>query len=225
MSRISLKDRTSRALLMAAAGQSSRVALAVISLVVLSPHAAAQQVSSGLLPSSLSVISDTALSNATGHVGFNSSAGQGNAQSNATALGFGSGGVIGGADLISEHQVAVATNGVRGNEDVVIRGDAFRAARGVVSVNQSSGSGNAQTNLVLIGIGGMSEISIDQLVQVSAPAAADSAEPAAGPAVRRTEISDSAFAGSRGIVQVNQSAGLGNRTANVFALNVSSVVP
>ncbi|MEB0136953.1 hypothetical protein QN362_16580 [Actimicrobium sp. CCC2.4] len=204
---------------------SLKTMLAVLGAAVLSVPVGAQHVSSGLLPSSLSVISDTALSNATGHVGFNSSAGQGNAQSNATALGFGGSGVISGADLVSDHQGAVAVNGVRGNEDVVIRGDAFRAARGVISVNQSSGSGNAQTNMVLLGISGISEIAIDQLVQVSAVAPADSAGPEARPAVRRAEIADSAFAGSRGIVQVNQSAGLGNRTANVFALNVSSVVP
>jgi hypothetical protein len=220
----SLSVRLCQCLSLTATQIFSAIVLVALALTSLARCAIAQQVPAGVMPASLNVISDTALSNATGHVSFNASAGQGNAQSNAAALGFGSGSVIGVAGLASEYQGAVIANGVRRNEDVAIRGDAFRAVRGVLSVNQSSGSGNAQANLVLLGIGGVVEITLDQLVQVSTPTVADS-EPGARQTARRAEIADSAFIGARGIVQVNQSAGLGNRTANVFALNISFAVP
>jgi hypothetical protein len=39
--------------------------------------------------------------------------------------------------------------------------------------------------------------------------------------VRAVSIDDTAFEGARGIVQVNQSAGSGNTTANNFALSIT----
>ncbi|WP_344762923.1 hypothetical protein [Actimicrobium antarcticum] len=197
----------------------SAIGLTVL-LVVTLPDAAAQQITD--LPASSSVIADTVLSNSVGNAGLNLAAGEGNAQSNATAVGVSAAG-LGSADLMSDQQVAPLSAGVHGSDSVAIRGDAFRGSRGVLSVNQSSGSGNVQSNRVAVAAGVLSEISLDQMVQVSATVAPSG--PGTPARVRRAEIAESAFNGSRGVVQVSQAAGVGNRTANVFALSVSSAMP
>lgn len=163
-----------------------------------------------------SAIQDSALAGASGHVAVNNSAGTGNAQANMAVIGIG-----------TEHASAAVRSrqhtrhGERssGTQVAAIEGGAFRGASGIVTVNQASGSGNAQANLVAIAAGALSEVSIDQLGSVSA---GQETQPAAASREQRAAISDSAFAGANGIVQVNQLAGSGNNTANVFALSIGA---
>lgn len=105
-----------------------------------------------------------------------------------------------------------------------IGGSAFSNSTGVIAVNQASGIGNAQSNQVSFASGGIAEISGGLLsgVTSSSPGAAEIAQPAGKPARKIAEIADSAFQGTRGIVQVNQIAGSGNVTANAFSLGVSA---
>lgn len=110
------------------------------------------------------------------------------------------------------------------NQRSEIGHNAFRNASGIIAINQSSGNGNTQANLVAIAAGSMAEVSIDQLEHVSASQgmSANSSESTENPGNQIARIADSAFSGARGIVQVNQLAGSGNRSANVFALSVSA---
>lgn len=169
--------------------------------------------------SSYNEIGHEVLAGARGNMAINSSSGNGNAQNNAVAI------AVGGhasADLRSRQQAA-------GNADA---GDAYRAAigerafhgaSGIVAVNQSSGNGNAQANLVAIAAGRYAEVSIDHLGTVSAtpPTAASAGEALERNRERRAMVADSAFSGATGVVQLNQLAGSGNNTVNAFAVSVA----
>jgi hypothetical protein len=193
-------------------------------LVVVAPVENSFAQSAGL-PSSHSSISDSALAGSAGNIAVNNSAGFGNAQANMVAISIGDELAI--ANINSHQQVPHDLPGGRGNQVSEIGGNAFRNASGIIAVNQSSGNGNTQANLVAIAVGSMSEISIDQLGRVSASQdmSVNSSESAEDSGTQVSRIADSAFSGARGIVQVNQLAGSGNRSANVFALSVGIGVP
>lgn len=115
-----------------------------------------------------------------------------------------------------------------GNYSARIEGTSFRGAQGVTAVNQSAGVGNQQVNAVAIAIGrsAVTAVTIAQandalLGQVAAaPDGQSGGQPATG---RRTlSIDGSAFSGASGIVQVNQIAGVGNRTSNVVTFAIAN---
>lgn len=172
------------------------------------------------LPVSHSLISDAALAGSAGNIAVNNSAGIGNTQANMAAVSVG--GELATADLRSRQQAAAGARATNGNERAEISSHAFRDAAGIIAINQSSGNGNAQANLVAIAFGNMAEVSIEQLGRVSV--AHDVSTGLEGNSedtgTQRSVIADSAFAGARGVVQVNQLAGSGNSSANVFALSV-----
>ena len=100
-----------------------------------------------------------------------------------------------------------------------IGGHAFTNSIGALSINQTSGTGNAQVNGMAIGIGlDVNVMSESMLSNMSTGAGLAAREPDEG--IRSATIADSAFNGSRGLVQVNQSAGSGNSTANNFVLQL-----
>jgi hypothetical protein len=178
------------------------------------------------LPVSHSVISDAALAGSSGSIAVNNSAGFGNAQANMAAISVSVGDELAAAHLNSHQQAANDLPG-GGNQRSEIGSNAFRNASGIIAVNQSSGNGNTQANLVAIAVGSMSEVSVDQLGRVNASqdTSANSSENTEDSGSQISRIADSAFSGARGIVQVNQLAGSGNRSANVFALSIGAGVP
>jgi hypothetical protein len=160
------------------------------------------------------MIRDSALQGVQGRIAINVTAGDSNAQANAAALAMGS--------------VAYATNAVHQSVDsrgmgtstaalAVITDHAFAQANGLLAVNQASGTGNVQANLLAIAVGAEVEaVAESRLSATSAPIA-----PPGGIARARTReaiIADTAFDGARGLIQVNQTAGSGNATANQFVL-------
>jgi hypothetical protein len=172
------------------------------------------------LPISHSAISDAALAGSAGNIAINNSAGIGNAQANIAVISIGEG--LASADISSRQQAAQDLPAAGGNKLAEIGSNAFRNATGIIAVNQSSCNGNTQANLVAIAFGKISEVSIDQLGRVSASQdmSANSTGGAEGSGKQKSAIADSAFIGARGIVQVNQLAGSGNSSANVFAFSV-----
>lgn len=187
-------------------------------LIVVVNMATAQEIAQ---PFSQNSVSDAALAHSSGRVALNTSAGVGNAQVNLAAISIGDG--LASADIHSRQQITSTHNLMRGSQLAVIGADVARNTTGMIAVNQSSGHGNTQVNLAGVAIGKVAEISIDQLGQVNAPAAApEAAAPGVGPSRQlKAVIADSAFVGAHGVVQVNQLAGSGNGTANVFALGIS----
>lgn len=165
-----------------------------------------------------SVIDSNVLSHVRGRFAVNMAAGDSNVQANAAAValdaqGGSAIGLVGGiqvTDLRQGNLPDLAT--------AVIGGNVFANSSGLISVNQTSGVGNAQANGAAFAMG------FEEVVAESVLSAATSnAVPTgagAGKSHQAVSINDSAFDGAHGLVQVNQSAGSGNSTANNFALQV-----
>lgn len=86
-------------------------------------------------------------------------------------------------------------------------------------VNQSAGAGNLQRNSVLLGTAapGVETVS-DGVLSATAANNGGQSRAVAPRGVRETSISSDAFKNVNGIVQINQTAGAGNATANSFVL-------
>ena len=108
------------------------------------------------------------------------------------------------------------------NAKAVIGGNSFSNGSGVIGINQSAGANNQMVNTVRVGISaqpqGMDDSALSQQNVALVPNSG-TASPASGS--RQIVTSDQAFTGSRGVVQLNQSAGVGNRMANTLNIRVA----
>ena len=108
------------------------------------------------------------------------------------------------------------------NAKAVIGGNSFSNGSGVIGINQSAGANNQMVNTVRVDISaqpqGMDDSALSQQNVALVPNSG-TATPASGS--RQGVTSDQAFTGSRGVVQLNQSAGVGNRMANTLNIRVA----
>ena len=151
-----------------------------------------------------SVIDGNALSNVRGRFAVNMAAGDSNAQMNAGALAID---LEGGnaAALVSMHQAVGSIRATAPNLSIaIIGGSAFANSAGAISVNQTSGVGNTQANGMAISVG----------IEVEAVSESKLAATASGVGVvgtgrsantKTASISDTAFQGSRGLIQDRKS--------------------
>lgn len=103
-----------------------------------------------------------------------------------------------------------------------IQGTAFSHGNGILGVNQSAGASNQQANALRISVSAQPQSIDDSVLLQQNVALVNSSDPTAQtPGHRQVSISDQAFTGSRGVVQLNQSAGVGNRTANTLSIRVA----
>ena len=185
-------------------------------------------------PIDQAVIEGAAVSGAQGRIAVNQAAGTGNAQANLGALATSDGGL----GLVGVHaaQKPGATSPALRERDAAahIQHGAFSGSQGVLSVNQIAGSGNAQANLFMVGQGpqgvvaaGVHGISgIDDAALADVAGDANTTEGAVVPSWRREAvIADDAFRGSQGVVQVNQTAGVGNSSTNAIVLQLPGGTP
>jgi hypothetical protein len=157
-----------------------------------------------------STIADHAFQNAAGSVKVNETAGNGNAQTNITVVSDTP------ATVILRQQVSAGSE----TGDADITGHAFAGSMGAIQLNQSAGSGNAQGNVLVVQLGGVSQLNDDALSQtVSTDSAHPGNDPPGGNSVH---VSGQAFNGAGGVVQVNQVAGSSNRTVNCFHLELQT---
>ena len=108
------------------------------------------------------------------------------------------------------------------NARATIGGNSFSNGSGVIGINQSAGANNQMVNAVRVGISAQPQgIDDSALSQQNVALLPDSgtASPASGS--RQIVTNDQAFTGSRGVVQLNQSAGVGNRMANTLNIRVT----
>ena len=105
----------------------------------------------------------------------------------------------------------------RAEDRSLIGTGAFSGARGVIALNQVSGVGNSQSNTVLLSIGTPFEMATDGQLAAVSPRPGPAAGPVT-PSGRSALIEPGAFQAAAGVVQVNQTAGLGNSTGNAFVL-------
>lgn len=169
--------------------------------------------------SAQTIIDGNAGSDAQGVLGVNMAAGDSNLQSNATSISIS--GANGRASAQSNVVQAIAAGSftVPDVARAKIDGNAFSNAAGAMGINQAAGAVNAQANSVAIAVGVNAKVTADaELAQSVSGVAPESV--AANGQQRETTVADTAFRGARGIVQVNQSAGVANATGNSFALRV-----
>jgi hypothetical protein len=165
-----------------------------------------------------SIIDSNVLSHVRGRFAVNMTAGDANTQANAAAIALGTQdgpaiGLINGMQVTNSQQanlpdIAIATIGSQ----------AFAYSSGLISVNQSSGVGNAQANGAAFAMGFEEVVAESVLSATTSNAVPIDAENSKRH--QTVSIDDTAFHGAHGLVQVNQSAGSGNSTANNFALQV-----
>ncbi|WP_449432930.1 adhesin [Pseudomonas putida] len=102
-----------------------------------------------------------------------------------------------------------------------IQGDAFSNGSGALGVNQSAGASNQQANALRISISAQPQTIDDSVLKQQNVALITNSDPTdSAPGHRQVSISDQAFTGSRGVIQLNQSAGVGNQTANTLSVRV-----
>ena len=103
-----------------------------------------------------------------------------------------------------------------------IGGNAFSNGNGVLGVNQGAGANNQMVNAMRVSISAQPQ-SIDDSVlsQQNVALLPGSGATDASKGSRQVVTSDQAFTGSRGVIQVNQSAGVGNRMANTLSIRVA----
>ncbi|UVE19521.1 adhesin [Pseudomonas sp. LS44] len=161
---------------------------------------------------------DSSASNYRGIVSINQAAGDYQQQSNARALAIG---LAGSAATQQRQTLQVDDIQPALNATASIDGAAFTAGSGVLGVNQSAGAATQQANSVRISIQ-TAPLSLDDSVLAQSVAiTANSGPVVATPGERRVVTDDKAFVGSRGVVQLNQSAGVGSRMANTLSIRVA----
>lgn len=154
----------------------------------------------------------------TGRVATNIIAGSSNQQM------FGVTVVIGdhSANVQSAEQFMARDPGVDRSTSIAIGPGAFSDNSGLVSVNLTAGTQNQSANLASLTIGTRGVVSDQMLAQASAPTG-PAGSPAEGSDASNDTIaiSESAFGGNSGLVQMNVIGGERNSSANTFALNIS----
>lgn len=157
-----------------------------------------------------------------GRIAINQVAGVGNAQANLAVIAIAEQGQA-VFDLGARQQVAGGDR-LRA-ASARISGQALNDASGVLSLNQAAGSGNAQLNLFAIGHGAavpganlIAGLDDAALAAVAGDNRTEGAE--ASPVIRTASIDADALRGGRGVVQVNQTAGVGNASVNAIVLQL-----
>jgi len=104
-----------------------------------------------------------------------------------------------------------------------IQGDAFSHGSGALGVNQSAGASTQQANALRISLSSQPQSIDDSVLLQQNVALINSSDPAdTSPGYRQVTTGDQAFTGSRGVIQLNQSAGVGNQTANTLSVRVAN---
>jgi len=169
-----------------------------------------------------SVIDSNVAIGANGNIAINQAAGDANVQSNSGAISINPTGAA--STLVSSRQ-QTATGQANSPEISIARisDNAFSNASGVISINQISGTGNAQANGFAFSFGLVGEVLTEGvLAQTISDAVNGSAiQQQTDINTRLLDVDATAFDNSHGIVQLNQSVGTGNATSNNFALRFS----
>ncbi|MNN82713.1 hypothetical protein D3C81_1996750 [compost metagenome] len=103
-----------------------------------------------------------------------------------------------------------------------IQGDSFSHGNGILGVNQSAGAGTQQANAVRISISANPQSIDDSVLMQQNVTLFNNSDPTdSAPGYRQVATGDQAFTGSRGVTQLNQSAGVGNQMANTLRVRVA----
>lgn len=168
-------------------------------------------------------IDGNAMRGTTGVSGVNMAAGDFNQQANLRALAAGG-------------DVSIRSRQVRQNNhsdqpyaaSASIGGSAYGGGSGIASINQASGSENAQLNVVAAALAsqGIRETTEGSLsAAVSASAGGQDPNSVTSHGTRSATVESSAMQWYQGVLQLNQAAGSGNATSNQLLLDLSPSPP
>jgi hypothetical protein len=167
-------------------------------------------------------IDGNALRGAAGASAVNMAAGDLNQQANLRAFASGGGATIQSRQTQQDNHVdrPLAAS-------ASIADQAYVAGSGLASINQASGSSNAQLNAVTAvltaqGIRETTDGSLSTAVSASAGEHRSGGDPASNDGPRSVAVESSAMRGYQGVMQLNQAAGSGNATGNQLLLSVPS---
>lgn len=170
-------------------------------------------------------IDGNAFKGASGAAAVNMAAGDLNQQANLRVIASDGTSIIHSSQLQQNNLHDEATNA-----EASIGGHAFVDGSGLASINQASGSSNAQLNAVAAQLTaqGIRETTDDSLsAAVSASAGGQHvghADASGGDRTRRAAVESSAMQGYQGVMQLNQAAGSDNATSNQLLLSAPSVL-
>lgn len=104
-----------------------------------------------------------------------------------------------------------------GSASTVIRGDSFKDGSGIVAINQAAQPLNNQFNGIVISFG---RPIVFSLSEADLGGVMTGNNVAVSGATTTTAVEDGAFEGFAGIIQVNQSTGVANSSANLIGVGV-----
>lgn len=199
-------------------------------LLVLLPLAGAQAQESDDYAAMLGWLADTriderAFIGANGAIAVNLSAGDLNRQGNLRAFASGD---VARASVAARQPQAADTFDAPAQAAAVIGGQAFGGASGLLSINQASGSGNAELNAIAAtlaqqGIREASDAQLSSPALASAGLQSRSGQGETQTTDRKAAVEATALRGFEGVLQLNQIAGSGNATDNRLVLSVQTV--
>lgn len=167
------------------------------------------------------VISGNVLTNASGIMAVNMAAGDKNQQQNVAILELNSQGA--GAAQAGNLQGSTHNSGpMQSIATTRIEDNSFSNASGILAVNQISGFANNQANSATIVIGIQGEQITDSVLAGTSPDTAGTVMVDKNNTASRRDvsISETAFQNVSGVVQLNQTAGSHNDSANNFSLRL-----
>ncbi|WP_248798498.1 adhesin [Pseudomonas sp. MWU13-2105] len=178
--------------------------------------------SASVLADSASPVIDSAIiSNSgqqyNGNVMVNQAAGDQQQQLNSRAIAVGTS--ASASTSLSQKITTGASTAI--DAKAAIQGNAFSNGNGMVGVNQSAGANNQMINVVRISISAVPQSIDDSVLSQQNVALSTNSGSSTPPGSRQVVTSDQAFTGSRGVIQVSQSAGVGNRMANTLSIRVA----
>ncbi|WAH55023.1 adhesin [Pseudomonas silvicola] len=156
-----------------------------------------------------------------GYVGnLNINQASGDLQQQANARAIASGGQVSATTQI--RQVSSAVGNPAMNARASIQGNSFTNGSGALGINQSAGATNQQANAMRLTTS-TQPLSIDDSALSQQNVALAKGSDSAGSPLgnRQVNTDDQAFTGSRGLIQLNQSAGVGNRMGNTLSVRVA----
>ena len=177
---------------------------------------------SALADSAVAVVNQARIDNSgaayRGNLMVNQAAGDQQQQVNSRAIAIGK-----DAKAVNSLQQSINTAANRSmNASSDISGNSFINGNGALGVNQSAGANNQMINALRVSISAqpqsVDDSALSQQNVALLPVSGATGTPTGS---RQVTTSDQAFTGSRGVIQVKQSAGVGNRMANTLSIRVA----
>ncbi|WP_248802498.1 adhesin [Pseudomonas sp. MWU13-2100] len=152
-----------------------------------------------------------------GNAMVNQAAGDQQQQLNSRAIAVGTN--ASASTSLTQKITSVANTAV--DAKAAIQGNSFSNGNGMIGVNQSAGANNQMINAVRLSISAAPQSIDDSVLSQQNVALSSNSGSSAPSGSRQVATSDQAFTGSRGVIQVSQSAGVGNRMANTLSIRVA----